>query len=105
MAAALHGKALCVVICALFSRVASEVVLAHMTHEEYPKDMFSLCPLFLLLLFGYLGLLDAGPVGTLLAWSCATYCAVDAAQYAWDVVEEVSTHLGASLFQVKPRSD
>mmetsp|Transcript_94555 Transcript_94555/g.267121 ORF Transcript_94555/g.267121 Transcript_94555/m.267121 type:complete len:413 (-) Transcript_94555:45-1283(-) len=99
-----HGAPALLAACALFTRIASEIVLVHMTLEQYPKWQLALPLLPVVFLAGLLGLLDTA-LGGVALWAYAVFCVVDAAAYVVDSVQEISAHLGVSLYRIKPRID
>mmetsp|Transcript_98234 Transcript_98234/g.275027 ORF Transcript_98234/g.275027 Transcript_98234/m.275027 type:complete len:404 (-) Transcript_98234:163-1374(-) len=100
----LHVRAVCAATCALFTRIASELVVCVMTLEPYPRlqPTILLLPCFLVL--AMLGVLE-GPAGGAALWVYAAYCIFDAFAYVVDVLIEISTHLGVSIFFITPKKE
>ena len=99
---ALHPGLLCLAVSGLYTRQATELVLCHMTREEYPSRNYALVMLPVVYSLGLAGLLD-GPAGLALFGLYALFCVWDALLYAADAAEEVADHLGACLLRVGKR--
>uniref|UniRef100_A0A7S4RAT4 Ethanolaminephosphotransferase n=1 Tax=Alexandrium monilatum TaxID=311494 RepID=A0A7S4RAT4_9DINO len=100
----LHPRLLCACVSALYSRLAAELVLCHMTHEEYPSPQPALAVLPALYIAGVLGLLS-GTAGTVAMAVFTAWCVAGSCRYLFDVVDEVSTHLGVLLLRIGKRED